>query len=696
MSLPDKTTPAVRKLQLSKLTKRAQNLSMFDKDLDIEAFSLYLSSQLKQNIVGRVVDGNIEMTIEGASTLSITLIDQDRAILTSGLLSDKLDVNIDGIWFRLASVDLDTESDEIIITFEDREIAILREYAGWKVARRSKTTRAEFILNLIREVREFKIPVWIPELHVLQPIERYSGDVAGVDASTSMAKGIAPDINKKKQKASSDFPHGPGGFARTPSTGLTVKGALADEQQIKNANIILGVGETFLKGNPQKRKLQVCAIMTAIQESDLHNIPGGDNAHGGGKWDSSGLFQQTGDWGSYEDRTDPATTARLFYQAAAKVAAADPTAPYWLVCADTQHPRESLRREYANWRTEADRFANAYGILAGSAAEANGMTVNRTGGSTGANYVFWRGKIEDRHGAQIRKPENTWSCIQRLADDVDWRAFFAIGGDGVKRFYYVSEDDLFTQRPIATLKETTDGIIKMTGNYDRNKKSGTVTITAEVGKWSMPPGAIVVIQELGPWNGRWIINDYNRPIFEDVATITLKKPRPSLPEPITDNASNVNTSWFDKPDPADPLPSGQKLINRVLALEGRGITFSRASQRDDIRLAQIDDRVLQFLIWIVENDHRFVTITALKSDHSKYTSEGRLSAHGAGRAVDLGNFNEGNPATRPAMIDIRENQEILGFDQLIGPIPELVVPTGYYDKKTLDEHKSHIHVGWAI
>lgn len=78
-------------------------------------------------------------------------------------------------------------------------------------------------------------------------------------------------------------------------TGLT-------KEQASNARTIVAVG----------RELKVpaygwvIAVATAMQESNLVNVPFGDR-------DSVGLFQQRTAWGSTADRMDPAKSARMFY-----------------------------------------------------------------------------------------------------------------------------------------------------------------------------------------------------------------------------------------------------------------------------------------------------------------------------------------------------------------------------------------------
>ncbi|WP_166975171.1 hypothetical protein [Brevibacterium atlanticum] len=75
-------------------------------------------------------------------------------------------------------------------------------------------------------------------------------------------------------------------------------------EQIDNAKTIIAVG----KGADLSKKAQKIAVMTALQESSLRNLDGGDK-------DSVGLFQQrpSMDWGSAKDLTDPVYAAKAFY-----------------------------------------------------------------------------------------------------------------------------------------------------------------------------------------------------------------------------------------------------------------------------------------------------------------------------------------------------------------------------------------------
>jgi cell wall-associated NlpC family hydrolase len=75
-----------------------------------------------------------------------------------------------------------------------------------------------------------------------------------------------------------------------------------DAEQQQNAGVIISTGRTL----GVKNRGLVVALATALQESTLRNL-------GSGHLDSVGLFQQRNAWGSFSERTDPRTSATLFY-----------------------------------------------------------------------------------------------------------------------------------------------------------------------------------------------------------------------------------------------------------------------------------------------------------------------------------------------------------------------------------------------
>lgn len=531
MTAPKKKS-AVQKLELSRLAPKSVQSELMGDDLDLASLLVYLKSTIKFDSIESVRDITVTRTVEGASTVVVDLIDPHREILRSGLLNSRLDIQLDGLWFRLVKVE--KQDDDLILTFEDREIAVLRTYKNKKIAHRSQVTRAEFVNNLIREVKEFRIPVIIPELHKVQPIQKVT-DLSlnfGQDSAVADKSGGIPE---SAANAADNHHHreGTAGTALRPT--LTVQGDPADKDQVRNANIILDVGSSM----GCNRKVMVSAIMTAIQESWIRNLPYGDR-------DSLGLFQQRDSWGSRQDRLDPATAARMYYDHAIKEDRLDPTRPYYDLCQAVQHSHNGLL--YQRWYDEANAFVTAYGIPGGdresSASDANNMSAFSVAGS---DFIFYRG--DPVNGGKSWKPEDSWTCIQRLAGDVNWRAFFVSG-----TFYFLPEDDLFKSKPAATIQEFSEGVEGLDGDYDTGKIAASCTLTARVGTWLVPPGAVIVLQEMGPWNGRWIVNTFDRSMFDSKATITLKRPLPRLPEPAQNDINTLtpNPTWADPTsDPAN-------------------------------------------------------------------------------------------------------------------------------------------------
>ncbi len=96
--------------------------------------------------------------------------------------------------------------------------------------------------------------------------------------------------------------------ASTPVAGGTGATAL-DEQQRENAQVILAVvkGTNPLGDEVARKRAGVIAIATALQESSLRNLSGGDR-------DSAGLFQQRPSmgWGTPEQIQDPVYATRSF------------------------------------------------------------------------------------------------------------------------------------------------------------------------------------------------------------------------------------------------------------------------------------------------------------------------------------------------------------------------------------------------
>jgi murein DD-endopeptidase MepM/ murein hydrolase activator NlpD len=541
------------------ISKEEAQLQLTQKDLDLRGVAMMMRGKKDFNFEEGVLGGDVERTIDGASTVTLRIIDRERIFRNSGYLQTECDIKIDGLYFRLVRVEKD--GDLFTLTFEDREVSIMRTYDEPKMVEWGKVSRQWFIWNMVKEPKEFKpsgIPVTIEDLQKSTPITK-SGEtvflpppgVRAVDRDFGLEQSYVRDPTRPGQM----IPY------------LTVKGRPADQEQITNAEIILNtaLGVVGLTSN-RLQKIATCAIMTAITESTIHNYIGGDDG-------STGVFQQIPGMG-WPASHNVAADAAGFLKAAVAYDKLHPNAPYWLLCADVQKPAEENRKEYAKWRSEASHFVLSFGISGGTPG-VPGPGVNNMNWSLpkAIDYQYTRGTPgEDETGQLEWDKENTWDCTGRMADEVNWRRFMVSG-----RFYFVSEPYLFKSKPRVVLSEKSPGVDEVNFTYDVGQKNAQVTVNARIDRWKAPPGTIAWIQDEGPINGKWLVDTVSRPLFSNNGKITLKKPRPKLPEPTKEELEN---RWGDAvggdddylepntPDPGAGAPGAGGYVNPVKTPRG--------------------------------------------------------------------------------------------------------------------------------
>jgi hypothetical protein len=109
-----------------------------------------------------------EETLEGASTVTLTVRDPDRRLLRSTIVRTRATLTLDRVEYRLVKVA--RAGNQVTLTFEDAAANVLRDYSSPKKANRANGTRAQFVRSLVREPRDALIPFHCPEINVKQPI----------------------------------------------------------------------------------------------------------------------------------------------------------------------------------------------------------------------------------------------------------------------------------------------------------------------------------------------------------------------------------------------------------------------------------------------------------------------------------------------------------------------------------------------
>jgi hypothetical protein len=315
------------------------------------------------------------------------------------------------------------------------------------------------------------------------------------------------------------------------------------ENQRRIANTILDVGVS----QSAPHKALVLAIMVATQESQMTNLPqprpGAKNyLSDDPRKNPVGVFQQIAFWGWPASR-DVAKDAAGFFRAAIPTLKKHPNTNLGEVADIIQDA--GTPQAFGQWEHEATQTVAAYGETGN--IDPNAANSQNNPGAAAADYEFYRG-VPGVKGAKWQH-ENSWACIQRLADEVNWRAFFVSG-----TFYYISEAQLFKNKPAWVGSEDSKGVDNIDYDYDEGKKNAECEMTVHTGLWSFPPGSIIKLQNMGVVNGRWLVTTVRRNLFTDEATVTIKKPRPRLPEPFGTNVDPVSLAVHRRAQRQASLP----------------------------------------------------------------------------------------------------------------------------------------------
>jgi cell wall-associated NlpC family hydrolase len=97
--------------------------------------------------------------------------------------------------------------------------------------------------------------------------------------------------------------------------------------------------------------------------------------------------------------------------------------------------------------------------------------------------------------------------------------------------YFISEPELIKAKPSMIISEQTPGVSVIDFDIDHGKVRDIVTVHARASRWIAAPGAVVVIENTGPADGRWLVQDMTRSLFDADTTITMQRATQPLPEP---------------------------------------------------------------------------------------------------------------------------------------------------------------------
>jgi hypothetical protein len=461
--------------------------------------------------------GEITRTIEGASQLTLTVHDPTWAILNSRLLETDtsgrflrpIELQVGPLWFRLVKV---SPSDETLtLTFEDREVSLLRDQTTALQRDRRHSTMAEFADALIRGTKDDRgrLRSWIPELHEQQRLAGASTtDQAAKDArrESGLPKGMTI-----RQWDGSSFKLGDG----------------------KRANAELVLATALSLTAPDRAVLAL--LEACIVESALDNLTYGDGT-------SVGILQATdahfgGSTSTKGGRRDIAKVTKYFLQTgftgkggAIALAKAHPDWTTGQIAQTVQGSGYGSR--YQEVESSAKELLEAYG-----------------GGG---------GSPDGTKDASAKKPYcykvtgNYWNTLTNYAEAVNWRCFVS---NGV--VYFVSDERLFLSRARTTISRS--DVDDLTFDLDLRKETVEVTFTCRADFWAAPPGSVVLLQDAGPASGRYLVKSTDRGLVDPTTTITLTKPMLKKAEEADDGSDDGSAKKSTGPTADGGFDSGTHL-----------------------------------------------------------------------------------------------------------------------------------------
>jgi len=478
---------------------------------DVDAGSILLNLVGKSfggaslEVRGRVTDGQLDRTIEGSSTLTITLEDDQRLLLRSGLFDQQIDLQFDGTWWR--SMQVAKQADTLTITFEDRIISLLRLITHPRKVSRSQMTRAEFAMSIVREVKGYgEIPFVCPELHTVQPIAKASQK---------------PTKKQKQASKSPGLPLGQTFYVRDANGNRSV----ASMEQKQNAQTALDVAQSVGAGD----RATLALLEACMIESNLKNLDYGDR-------DSLGILQvrTSTAQGMGIDNRDVAACCNAFLTkgfwgkgSAITLAAKNPSQGTGWVAQNTQGSAYPDR--YQKAEPEARAFLAAY--------TGNVDVAKAVGGAAAAGAQTTTEPYQFQRGGTAGALEDSWTCLQRLASEVQWVCFVDQGA-----VWFTAETTLIGQAPVATLSELALGVDAIDFTVDNNQADSQATVTLRAWQLAFPPGSCVMVEDCGPADDRWLVRDVQRGLFDAAATLSLKRATKPLPEPAATTTTIAGTA----------------------------------------------------------------------------------------------------------------------------------------------------------
>jgi len=501
----------------------------------------------------RLLGARLERTIEGTNTLTLSLWDGDRRVLSSGILGRRVlsrvaEVTVDGLTYTVAGLSRDGST--LSLTCEDAIVTHLKRHGRTKprASVRGQATRAGFCAELIRRAG---VRCLVLDEDVIQP--------------RAGAKKLRDELDRARRDVAGDREtKGRSSTIGITARGLTVKGSPATKRQ---RAVITGAIRAARELHASTN-VQVATVCAVIQESDA-----GELAHVQTGNDDVGILQQGRNWidANGAQQAGPAVRAFLVtgptsWKRVHGTLARVPNGIEWAVTqVQRNHNWRSSTsiaagaRDYSQWTDEARAWVRAAG------GQVDG------GDLDGAAWIR-------QHVYRRKRGESTYTCVRRLLDEVRWRVFIREGVAVI-----ASEPAL--ARGLPALALTSELLERDDFEQHRALRAGEASLQARVGRYDADPGETVEIDTVPQLDDvQWIIATSSVDLLADLPLVDVSSRVPQ--RPLAEPSSEVQRRAGDTATAGDgtgPVPSGsaKRVIDDIVLPIARRNGIDRTAAVND-------------------------------------------------------------------------------------------------------------------
>lgn len=158
-----------------------------------------------------------------------------------------------------------------------------------------------------------------------------------------------------------------------------------------------------------------------------------------------------------------------------------------------------------------------------------------------------RGKVNSEltRSARGEEKENSWDVLGSAAEEVQWRRFstgkqLVMGSDN----WLIGRD----ARPVK-LREHRGAVQDIDWDLDTGKRASKCTVVVDaVLMNAFEPGGVVIVEDQGPADGRWLVQEFARPLASVRGSVTLTRAQHALKEPPPNQADTGEKDFLPGQD----------------------------------------------------------------------------------------------------------------------------------------------------